>query len=68
MDEFFGLFLTCVLCFILGVVVHFVLISKDGYIIEQDCKVNINSTIYRVSSLEVINSGQVVLNVYELEN
>lgn len=68
MDELFGLFVTCVVCFILGIVVQFTLTSKNGYIIEQDCKVNIDSTIYRVSSLEVINSGQVVLNVYELEN
>lgn len=68
MDEFFGLFLTCVLCFIIGMVMQFALMSKHGYPIEKDCKVNINKAIYRVYSVENIDENKIVLNIYKLEN
>lgn len=68
MDEFVGLFLTCVLCFIIGMVMQFALMSKHGYPIEKDCKVSINKAIYRIYSVENIDENKIVLNIYKLEN
>ena len=68
MEDLAGLFITCLLCFIVGLIVQFALISKHGYPIEKDCRVNINQAIYRVYSVENIDENKIVLNIYKLEN
>ena len=67
MDELFGLIITCVLCFIMGMAIHTGLISKYGYPIKKDCKISIKENVYRVTSLDTINDNKIVLEIYKLE-
>lgn len=64
-SAFFNITLAMVIGFVFGIVlVH--LVSLEGINLKVDDKIRVEQKVYRISDIKVIDTKNIVLNVYQI--